>query len=107
MFGLGIAFLLFVARFYHNPGTVFLFACDRRAKDAPSTLPTHLPVSEANKTGEKALTGARPRRRFEPVPSLFPQTLYMWNLVGLGYWGPIGYRLTTLPPRRGHKFSDL
>ncbi len=79
MFGPGIAFLIFVARFFHNPGTVFPFACDRPNKDAPSTLPTHLPVSEANKTGEKALTGACPRRRFEPVPSLFPHTLYILN----------------------------
>jgi hypothetical protein len=55
--------------------TRFFFPHDRPNKQTrfnPSLA--HLPVSEANETGEKALTGACPRCRFEPVPSLSPQT---------------------------------
>jgi hypothetical protein len=52
--------------------TRFFFPHDRPNKQTrfnPSLA--HLPVSEANKTGEKQLPGASPRLRIEPVPS-FP-----------------------------------
>jgi len=47
-----------------------MIGANKQTRFNPS--PAHLLVSEANETGEKALTGACPRRRFEPVPSLSP-----------------------------------
>jgi hypothetical protein len=69
---LGILSEQFEAIRARNPDTFFLSACRWRDENASSTFPPHLPVSEANKTGEKQLPGACPRLRIEPVCTLIP-----------------------------------